>query len=186
MSKAGRRLLLVLGLFGAGVVGRAAGAYGCVPQPFILVHPRASATPGTEVRVDGQLFSNGSKIEIRWNATDGPQLATAQSADFSVPITIPSAPAGLYTVVALTRSQAGVQGEVARAAFQVTGGAPAPAPAVGSSGAGAVPARRDGGTSFPSVAAAVGLVALGLLGGALLFGRRRGGGSSSQTPTAAG
>jgi len=183
MSIASVRLLLGVGLLGSALVGGAAGAYGCVPQPFILVQPQASATPGTEVKVDGQLFSNGSKIEIRWNATDGPLLATASSSDFSVPITIPSAPAGLYTVVALSRSQAGVQGEVARAAFQVTGGAPAPAPAVGSSGAGAVPARGDGGTSFPSVAAAVGLVALGLLGGALLFGRRRRGGSSSQTPT---
>lgn len=184
MSIASRRLLLGAGLLGSVLVSGAAGAYGCVPQPFILVHPQASAAPGAEVKVDGQLFPNGSRIEIRWNATDGPLLAAATSADFSVPITIPSAPAGLYTVLALSRSQSGVQGEVARAGFQVTGAAPAAAPAFGSPAAGAEPAHTDKSTSFPSVAAAVGLVALGLLGGALLFRRRRSG--ASQTPTAPG
>lgn len=180
------RLLLAVGLLAAVVGGKAADAYGCVPQPFILVRPQASAAAGTEVKVDGQLFPNGSRIEIRWNATDGPLLATTQSADFSVPITIPSAPAGLYTVLALSRSQSGVQGEVARAGFQVTGAAPAPPPAASPPEARPEPPSSGGGTSFASVAAAVGLVALGLVAGALLFGRRSKHATGSPTPTTTG
>lgn len=166
MLKAGRREWLGLLILASALAAGAATASACVPQPFITVHPLASGPAGGQVTIDGQMFANGSRIEIRWNGTDGPVLGTAQSGDFSVPVTIPAAPTGLYTVVALTRSQAGVQGEVARAEFQVTGAEATPAPAKGAA------RGSSGGTSFASVAAAVGLVAIGGMGGALLMGRR--------------
>lgn len=155
------------------VLGTAGTGYACVPQPFITIRPLASAVAGAQVTVDGQLFDSGTRIEIRWNAADGAVLGTAQSADFSVPVTVPQGPPGLYTVLAVSRSPSGVQGSVARAALQVT----EPGATLGAPTAAGAPSspkvERDSGIPFTSVAAAVGLVAIGGLGGAWLAGRRK-------------
>ena len=155
-------------------LGASATSFACVPQPFIVIHPQSSGAPGSEATVDGQIFDPGSRGEIRWNGTDGPLLATAQTENFSLPVTVPSVPSGLYTVIALTRAPNGVMGAVARAEFQVTTGAepvPVTQPPTGLD-AGADESSADG-TSFASVAAAVGLVAIGAFGGAALVARRR-------------
>lgn len=154
------------------VLALAGPTYACVPQPFIAMHPLGSGAAGSQVNVDGQLFDNGTRIEIRWNATDGPLLGTAQSADFSVPVSIPSVAPGLYTVLALTRDPAGVQGSVARAEFLITGASQPSTTAVASAGSKRGTNDSSGGVSFASVSAAVGLVALGLIGGTMLSGRR--------------
>lgn len=146
-------------------------SYACVPQPFVVIHPQSSGAVGSQVTVNGQLFENG-RVEIRWNATDGPLLATAQSTDFAMPVTVPSAPPGLYTLIAVSRGANGVLGSVARAEFQVTG--PAPVPITESPVPnGAAADESSNGPSFASVAAAVGLVAIGAFGGAAVVARRR-------------
>lgn len=145
-------------------------SYACVPQPFVVIHPQSSGAVGSQVTVNGQLFET-ARVEIRWNATDGPLLATAQSTDFAVPLTVPSAPPGLYTLIAFSRGANGVLGSVARAEFQVTG--PAPVPVTESPVRNEAATESSNGASFASVAAAVGLVAIGAFGGAAVVARRR-------------
>ena len=147
--------------------------YACEPQPYLLIRPRASGAAGAEVTVDGRLFDNGKRIELRWNATDGPLLGTAQTADFAVPVTIPQAPIGLYTLVAVTRSPAGVQGGVARAGFQIAN--PGEATVRANDFTPAPPPTRPQRSSSPfaSVAASVALLAIGALGGGAIMSRRR-------------
>lgn len=148
----------------------ASGAWACVPQPIIFVQPRASGPPGSQVTVDGQNFES-SRAEIRWNAFDGPLLAAATGPNFSASITIPPAPDGLYTLIALIREASGGIGGVTRAAFQVVG------PDGVKAGAAPVTSRARASSGVSPALAAVGggaLVALGGLGG-LALTRRRGG-----------
>lgn len=91
----------------------------CVPQPAVLVHPRGSGPTGGNVEVRGENFGS-STAEVRWNGVDGRLLGKGTGPSFTVPITIPDAAEGLYTLVVVLR---GAQGEVldtTRAPFQVT------------------------------------------------------------------
>lgn len=165
-----RRLSTLIALLA--VIVPAGASYACEPQPYLLIRPVSSAAAGAQVTVDGHLFGNGSRIEIRWNGTDGALLGTAQTGDFVLPVTIPESPVGLYTVLAVSRNPAGVQGGVARAVFQITGpDAGTSVPSI--SAPPSVPKNPSSGLSFVSVAASVGLLALGGLGGGALVSRRR-------------
>lgn len=114
------RRSVVVGLLVCGVIGVHA-AWACVPQPrLVAVLPDSSGPPGTEVTIDGLGFDPG-RAEVRWNSREGEVLATANGPDFSVTITVPEAPAGLYALVVLSRQPGGAIGNTARAAFQVTG-----------------------------------------------------------------
>jgi hypothetical protein len=150
-------LLLVLLL----VNGR---AWACIPQPFIVLEPGYFGGSGSEVVVHGARFAQAD-IEVRWDSLDGPMLATANDNDFSVGITIPNDPPGLYVVLVIARAPGGAIDSVQRALFQVTErgelGGDDGRPSDETTGA-------SGGTSTwrlsPSLAVMVGAVTVGLLG----------------------
>lgn len=96
----------------------AATAWACVPQPVLSVQPLASGPPGFQATVEGANFEGG-RVELRWNALDGPLLASATGGSFTVQVNIPDAADGLYALVALERRQDGSVGGVARTAFQL-------------------------------------------------------------------
>jgi hypothetical protein len=93
-------------------------AWACVPQPGIVVQPRSSAPAGSQVTVTGQAFGD-SRVEIRWNATDGELLGAVPGPNFTADIAIPQAPPGLYTLIAIMREPDGAVANTARAPFQV-------------------------------------------------------------------
>lgn len=111
---------VLIGVLGLLFLVLAAGrAWACVPQPFIFLEPVSSGPPGSEVTVQGLRFGEPD-IEIRWQTPDGPTLATATGGDFSVLVTIPEAPPGLYALLVIARAPGGGIDSVQRAVFQVT------------------------------------------------------------------
>ncbi len=113
------RSVAAYGFFGV-VLGAASLASACVPQPnLVVVQPRSSGPSGTEVTVEG-VGLDPSPTEIRWNSVEGPLLGEAVGPSFSVPVTIPEASPGLYTVVVVSRQSDGGIGNTGTAAFQIT------------------------------------------------------------------
>ncbi len=153
------------------------GAWACVPQPLISVQPRASGPSGSDVTVEALAVSGAA--EIRWNGVDGPLLATATGPSFSVPVSLPDAPPGLYAIVVFERGADGSVGSSGRAAFQITGDADQSSAVMQPAPPG--PPSSPGRSSFAPAPAALalagaGLVIAGGLGGALLsrrWGRHR-------------
>jgi len=131
------------------VLAWVATAWACVPvRSLVSVTPQSSGPSGTQVTVSGVGFGSGD-VEIRWNRPDGPQLAKTSGPEFSVPVTIPDAADGLYTLVAMTRAKDGGVDNAGVAPFLVTtagataGGprpnaAPLPASSAGKSSKGGV------------------------------------------------
>lgn len=112
--RAGAPLALVSGLLLWG-----ASAWGCVPQPFLSISPLASGPVGAQVTVYGTDFGSGD-VEIRWNGVQGSLLAEAAGDEFSMPVTIPEAPVGLYLMVGLIRDGNGNVTQKGAASFEVT------------------------------------------------------------------
>lgn len=94
-------------------------AWACVPQPLLVLQPRASGPSGTEVTAAGASFGEGP-VEIRWNALDGELLATGAGPSFSSPVRVPSSPEGVYTVMAIQRDAGGGISGTSATVFQVT------------------------------------------------------------------
>lgn len=159
--------VLTVVLAGAGL------AWACVPQPYIVLRPLASAPAGTMVTVEGQNFA-GDRHEIRWNGIEGDLLTTASGAYFSVPFTVPAASPGVYSLVAMTREAGGTVGNVATASFEVTG----PGSKTSGSHLPDQPAKAEHGaagtTPDPFVTGmAGGAVTVGLAGSVAVLARRR-------------
>jgi hypothetical protein len=153
-------------------------AWACVPQAnLVTLSPRSSGPSGTEVTVEGLGLDPGP-VEIRWNEADGPLLGEGSGPNLSVPVTIPDAPEGLYIVVLLARQPGGGVGNTARAAFQVTGSGEMGTHSPSSPGTDGVPGDRvlpvapSGTPTVLTLAAGAGLLALGVMIGALLARRR--------------
>ncbi|MDP8932264.1 MAG: hypothetical protein M3O70_27820 [Actinomycetota bacterium] len=160
------------------LLAAASSAWACVPQPLVTVTPMAAGPPGAEVTVNGYAISG--RAEIRWNALDGPLLATSDGPVFSVPVTIPAVADGLYSLLVLERDPSGALGSTASAAFQVRSQReppPTPLEATATSTDTVAPSARTPPTSSASVSAGtavvggVALLALGAIGGAIA--RRR-------------
>ncbi len=178
------RYLAALGFLGV-VIATASLGWACVPQPLVSVQPMASGPPGGQVTVNALAITGPA--EIRWSAPDGPLLATAAGPSFSVPITIPDVPRGLYSLVVVERQPGGSLGSSGIVAFEVTapgdtlsGESHSPAQPSGDA-----PKALDATTALVSAepsppatpgwllaVAGFGLVALGVLGGLLLSRRR--------------
>lgn len=139
------------------VIAGSSRSWACVPQPLLTIQPRASAAPGDQVTVDGLHFSG--RVEIRWNASDGLLLATANGSPFSVRITVPEVADGLYALIAFERDEGGGIVGVTRASFDVTAsGNPTSARVATSS---AVDRRRSSASGFTT--------GLGIIAGVVLF-----------------
>src|SRR5947209_12809672 len=91
------------GLSAAGAVLLAgAAAWACVSGPAINLST-VNAKPGQDVTVNGTNFSKSDPVTVRWNALDGPVLATfasPQSGAITGTITVPAdAKAGNYVLI---------------------------------------------------------------------------------------
>lgn len=175
---ADKRIHLALLLSAAIAVGVALPAWACVPQPLVTIEPAASGPAGSEVTVEGVAL-NG-RVEVRWNAIDGPLLATGSGPEISAAVAIPSVSPGLYSVVVVEREPGGGLGSSGRAAFLVTGdggpgGGVAEEEAAGPGDSGdAVPDQRSASVPVGGlVAGGAGLFAVGVLAGVALRGRGR-------------
>lgn len=168
---AGAVLLCLLGLAVAG-----AAAWACVPQPMLLVEPRASARAGDTVTVRGLNF--GRRAELRFNGVSGPLLTTASGERFKAKVRVPRARGGLYTLVALTRDQSGGVSGIASAPLEIAAaggdrrGDSSARPGTAGSGSGQTDDTSSDGVR-PALAAGGGftLLVLGGLTGALLARR---------------
>ena len=174
MAKRPVRYLIAFGL-AALAVGASSRAWACFPYPVVSVQPQASGPSKTEVTVSGVDFET-NKVEVRWNALDGPMLGTGQGPNFSVPVTIPEAEDGLYTLFALSRAADDSIVFKSAAVFQITSsGATRPAARAAVPPSPSASASSSDDSSPPVgllVAGGLGLVALGGLGG-LRLGHRR-------------
>lgn len=176
---ADKRIQLALLLSAAIAVGVTLPAWACVPQPLVTIEPAASGPAGSEVTVEGVAL-NG-RVEVRWNAIDGPLLATGSGPEISAAVAIPSVSPGLYSVVVVEREPGGGLGSSGRAAFLVTGDdgpgggvTEEEAAGPGDSGGDAVADQRSASVPVGGlVAGGAGLFAGGVLAGVALRGRGR-------------
>jgi len=165
-----RRLLLGVGVAGAGLLFAASSAWACTNLATLNLS-NAAGTSGQSITVTGSSFSVASAtapavpVVLHWNGATGPVLATVTpdaTGNISATVTIPDAQPGYYVLVATQQSN-GVDkyGTPARAAFQIL--APGQRPAV-------TPNAVQGGTvaSSPSSTGVLALtVGLGVIGLAL-------------------
>ncbi len=172
----------------AAAVLMGAAAWACVSGPVVNLST-ISAKPGQEVTVTGTGFQTGNQAIVRWNALDGPVLATMAppitggnlSATFTVP---PGTQPGSYVVIVTqTKADGSLSLSPIRAVMSVTGDAGAQ-PVVGAPAATADNAARSNGLvrddesismgTLALVALGVGGVGMFLAGMAALFAGRRG------------
>lgn len=172
---------LVVSAVAALLLGIGSAAWACIPQPrLVVVAPQASGPAGSQVSVQGIGFdSPPARTEVRWNTADGPVLGRAETADFTMTVTVPQAEPGSYGVLVLSRGADGVLGNTGRATFEVTSGdaasppSRAMAPPPSSPGptfapAPAVAAASTGPSDLTLALVAVALVAVGVLVGTLV------------------
>lgn len=126
-----RRWLLTAGVAAFAALVPAAIAWACIPVVTLDVSP-AQARAGEEVVVTGRPFGKTNPVLIRFNAVDGPVLATLQPdkdrlVSGSVVIPADAAP-GNYVLVATQEAKAGetTWGVPARTLLQVVGEGGAP------------------------------------------------------------
>ncbi|MBW3651223.1 MAG: hypothetical protein KY458_11715 [Actinobacteria bacterium] len=132
-----RKVLLVGMTIGALAVGGMSVAWACTASSNIKADP-GSGLAGSQVQLTGSGFLAPSSeaggeqvgaVEIRWNSTSGPMLATATDAEFSTQVTVPrNAAARRYFFVAVQRRADGSIVRNAAAPFLVTAPAGEPAP----------------------------------------------------------
>jgi hypothetical protein len=155
------------------VMGVAATAWACTAQVGLSPLLQQSGPQGTQLSVSGQTIGGG-EVEIRWNGVRGPVIGTALTGqdgganDFTAQVTIPEATPGVYYLVAAAEN-----GQVSRAAFEVTPSDPAATPAVAPRVVGSQPnvdnawnsqgpGPADASTS-PGLVAGMGLLAVGMV-----------------------
>ncbi len=183
-----RARTLALMVMVTAVVGTASFAWACTAPSATNNLSSQIGAPGSRITVTAANFgATAGPREIRWNSISGPLLATAEGADFSVPVTVPAdAKPGVYYIVALARgADGGFEAKVSQT-FEVTAsaaGASAKPDATGGASSfaderapglvGSSPDGRSSGMSAGVALLAVGLVALFSAFGALEMGRRR-------------
>ena len=166
----------------------AAAAWACVSGP-VLNLSTISAKAGQEVTVTGTGFQTGNQALLRWNALDGPVLATVPApitgGNLTATFTVPQGTApGSYVVIATqTRPDGSLTLSPVRAVMTVTGEA-GTSPVVGAPAASADTSARANGLArsddsvstgtLALVALGVGGVGMFLAGMAALFAGRKG------------
>ena len=176
-----------LGTAAAGVL-LASAAWACVSGPVVNLST-ISAKPGQEVTITGTGFQTGNQANVRWNALDGPVLATVAppvtGGNLSATFTVPQGtqPGSYVVIVTQTKEDGSLSLSPIRAVMSVTGDAGAQ-PVVGAPAATADTSARANGLvrddesismgTLALVALGVGGVGMFLAGMAALFAGRRG------------
>ena len=166
----------------------AAAAWACVSGPVANLST-IQAKPGQEVGLTGTGFQVGNQALVRWNALDGPVLATVAppitGGTLQTNFTVPEGtkPGSYVVVVSQTKADGSLSLSPVRAALSVVGDA-GTAPVVGAPAATADNAARADGLArsdesistgtLALVALGVGGVGMFLAGMAALFAGRRG------------
>ncbi len=166
----------------------ASAAWACVSGPVTNLST-ISAKPGQEVGITGTGFQTGNQVNIRWNALDGPVLATVAppitGGTLDAKFTVPEGtrPGSYVVIVTQTKADGSLSLSPIRAVMSVTGDAGAQ-PVVGAPAATADSSARANGLvrddesistgTLALVALGVGGVGMFLAGMAALFAGRRG------------
>ena len=166
----------------------AAAAWACVSGPVVNLST-IQAKPGQEVGLTGTGFQAGNQVVARWNALDGPVLATVAppitGGTLDSRFTVPEGtkPGSYVIVVSQYRADGSMSLSPIRAVLSVVGDAGA-SPVVGAPAATADSAARANGLArsdesistgtLALVALGVGGVGMFLAGMAALFAGRRG------------
>ncbi|HVE47464.1 MAG TPA: hypothetical protein VNA57_12060 [Acidimicrobiales bacterium] len=150
-GKVQRRALGVAVGIAGGIMGIAGLAWACTPQATTQSITPGAAPPGAEVTLTSENgYPSAAPVEIRWNSSEGPLLATAAgSGSFSVRFTVPDVHPDIYYVVGVQRS-GGVITHKAVVSFEVT---PATSTASGPARSGTGPTGAGQGGSTSSQAA---------------------------------
>jgi hypothetical protein len=115
-------LAAILGV--AALLGAAGLAWACTN--FATLNLSGAAGPaGAEVVATGQHAQPNVPVALRWNSRSAPVVATATpdgAGAYQVPVRVPATASGVQVLLATDRD-----GNVARAAFEVTGAATSPA-----------------------------------------------------------
>lgn len=83
-------------------IGVGSGAWACTPTASIKANPVPGVPEGSRAVVVGSSFKAGAPVEIRWNSSSGPLLATAAGPDFATEVAIPgNAKDGMHYLVAV-------------------------------------------------------------------------------------
>ncbi len=187
MRSVRRWALVGVGSSAAGVL-MAAAAFACVSGPVVNLST-INAKAGQEVGITGTGFRNADdQIVVRWNALDGPILATyappIKDRNFETNFTVPAGtkPGNFVVVVTQTKADGSLSLSPVRAVMSVTGDAGAN-PVVGAPAASTDTALRADGLArsddsistgtLALVALGVGGVGMFLAGMAALFAGRR-------------
>lgn len=121
------QMLVAFGVLAA-MGGGASLAWACSPQPNALVLSASSGGVGDTVEVTGSRFDG--RVEVRWQSADGPVLGRSSASSFTMPVTIPPVPKGVYNIVAVVWNEDGTiyQKQVAPFEVAVSDIQPQPAP----------------------------------------------------------
>ena len=178
-----QRLGFVGFAIGVGVVALASAAFACVSGPAMNLNP-GQARPGSEVTVTGTGWRKADPVLIRFNALNGPVLATMTPASegFSGTVTIPAdvKPANYVLIATQTAADGSLTQMPVRALLTVVGDGGVPtltAPVAATDTARPAALAKSESVSTASLV----LVGLGVAGiamfvagmAALLAGRRR-------------
>lgn len=111
--------VIVFGALCCPVLFASLAAWACTPQTPIAIMPN-SGYPGSQVEISGASSEiyRSNLVEIRWNSINGPVLGSAAVAPgqaFSIKVTVPEAPPGVYYPVLVTGGSFGI----ARAPFEI-------------------------------------------------------------------
>lgn len=162
----------VVGAFlgAAAVVVAASAAWACTSFSTLRLG-QTSGGPGTELAVTGAGAEAGKPVTLRWGSLTGPVLATAvvdAGGAFAIPVTVPEGLGGVHVVLAIDAA-----GDVARAAFEVTGAryGGGSSAGTGAGGAGGSPSQPLAGGLLILALGVGGLAVVG--GGLAVAGRQR-------------
>ena len=125
LMTASRTRLLAMAAVCTTVLLVGSAAWACTPGAESFSSRPQSGPPGTDVTLSGSGFATASStqpgvVEIRWNAVDGPLLATAAAPDFSQAVTIPDVAPRTYMIMAVQRDNQGSVTTSKATAFAVT------------------------------------------------------------------
>ena len=156
------RVALAAVLGTAAVLGVASLAWACTN--FATLNLSGTAGPaGTEVVATGANAQPNVPVALRWNSRSAPVVASATpdaAGAYTVPVRVPESASGVQVLLATDRD-----GNVARAAFEVTGPAPVRVPL-------STPASGPDPVRIGATVLALGLLAAVPFGAALLLWRR--------------